>query len=227
MELEKLLGDTIAHAYIFAKSDSASVISFLENKCALKFGTSQNAILYDVESFGIEDSRAVTELGNLQADGNTFVAIIARNLTAEAQHALLKTFEEPRPGVHFFLFVENPEMLLPTLRSRSIVSQSGIGVAENGKTKSKTTHPHFLEISLAERFAYIEKLAKGKKEDPNVFKYIALEIFDTVITQLKVKLPNVSSDERERLERVLALRAFLNDRGSSPKQLLETMSMQL
>lgn len=36
----------------------------------------------------------------------------------EAANALLKTLEEPRPGVHFVLTSERPESLLPTIRSR-------------------------------------------------------------------------------------------------------------
>ncbi len=36
----------------------------------------------------------------------------------ESANALLKTLEEPRPGVHFVLTSERPDRLLPTIRSR-------------------------------------------------------------------------------------------------------------
>jgi DNA polymerase-3 subunit delta' len=36
----------------------------------------------------------------------------------EAANALLKTLEEPRPGVHFILLAERPDRLLTTIRSR-------------------------------------------------------------------------------------------------------------
>jgi DNA polymerase-3 subunit delta' len=36
----------------------------------------------------------------------------------EAANALLKTLEEPRPGVHFILLAERPDKLLTTIRSR-------------------------------------------------------------------------------------------------------------
>ncbi len=36
----------------------------------------------------------------------------------EGANALLKTLEEPRPGVHFLLLSERPDRLLPTIRSR-------------------------------------------------------------------------------------------------------------
>jgi DNA polymerase-3 subunit delta' len=37
---------------------------------------------------------------------------------AEAANALLKSLEEPRPGIHFILLAERPDRLLPTIRSR-------------------------------------------------------------------------------------------------------------
>lgn len=36
----------------------------------------------------------------------------------ESANAILKTLEEPRPGVHFILLSERPDRLLPTIRSR-------------------------------------------------------------------------------------------------------------
>lgn len=224
MEIEQLFDESIAHAYIFERSDAPAVILVLEKKFGSKFGAHQNAVLYDVETFGIEDSRTVTQLGNLQTEGDVFVAIVARSINVEAQHALLKTFEEPKPGVHFLLFVENPAMLLPTLKSRCI------SISKNTEEKIKSKHPDFLTISLAERFAYTEKLAKNlKKDDPMAFRDAALEIFDVVIDQLseKILVKEINGSGREQLERILELRNFLNDRGSSAKQLLETMSMQL
>jgi DNA polymerase III delta prime subunit len=219
MNMDTLFSETIAHAYIFSKHDVDHVTSVIEKKFDIKFGASQNAVLYTAENFGIEDSRAITELSSFQAEGETFVAIVARSLTPEAQHALLKTVEEPRPGMHFLIFVDNPLMLLPTLRSRCI------SISREQAATKKGSHPNFLSISLADRFAYIEKLAKNlKKDDPNAFRDAALEIFDTVILLQREKM---NASNREQLERILELRNFLNDRGSSAKQLLETMAMQL
>lgn len=235
MEIETLFSESIAHAYIFSRSDSAEVISVIEKKFGIFFGKNQNAISYNVETFSIDDARAVTELGNLQSDGDTFVAINARSIGGEAQHALLKTVEEPRAGVHYFIFVENPEMLLPTLRSRCIIVAKGFGENITLPEKGKSKHPDFLTISLAERFAYIEKLSKSlKKDDPNAFRDSAIEIFDSVIYVLREKIvpanTSINSNVKgsaTQLERILELRNFLNDRGSSAKQLLEAMAMQL
>lgn len=48
------------------------------------------------------------------------VAIVepANAMTPQAQNALLKTLEEPPQGVHLILVADEPERLLPTIRSR-------------------------------------------------------------------------------------------------------------
>ncbi len=48
----------------------------------------------------------------------------AEALTPEAAHALLKTLEEPPPGVRFLLLVSSPTELLPTILSRSQIIRS-------------------------------------------------------------------------------------------------------
>ncbi len=235
MEIDQLLSGTIAHAYIFYRSDAPGVLLVLEKKHGITFGASHNALLYDVEQFGIEDSRTVTELGNLHGEGETYIAIVARSLTIEAQHALLKTFEEPRSGVHYLLFIDQPDMLLPTLRSRCIVSRR-LGDASAPREKNK--HPDFLTLTLTERFAYIEKISKSlKKDDPHAFRDAALLICDSVIADLAYTLPDTKSKNNsqikdskttsEVLSRILVLRSYLHDRGSSAKQLLEATAMQI
>jgi DNA polymerase III subunit delta' len=42
-----------------------------------------------------------------------------RTMTTQAQNAFLKLLEEPQPNVHFILATHRPELLLPTITSRS------------------------------------------------------------------------------------------------------------
>lgn len=229
MDIEKLISNNLSQTYIFFRSDFENVISVFEKKFGVVFGKDQNAILFEIENFGIDNSRMISEIGSLKNNEETFIAISAGNIRVEAQQALLKTLEEPSSNVHFLLFVENPDLLLPTLLSRAIVVRKGESVA------GKNSHPDFLKISLVERFEYIEKLSKKyKKEKPDVFRSSALSIFDNVILNLNKDLMVDGKvvgekilDKGARLEKVLELRKYLGDRGSSPKQLLETLSMQL
>ncbi len=226
MEISKLFSESLSQAYIFSKKDVSLVMAEIENIFSIKFGSGSNAVFYEIENFGIDDSREINKISSLSAEGETFIVISARSITVEAQNALLKTIEEPKLGIHFLLFTQDPKLLLPTLRSRSVIIEN-ISDDRNfaEKTDAKNSHPNFLKITLSERFDYIEKLSKKfKKDDPNAFRDSALEIFDAVIFELSKEIYNKNSDQ---LEKILELRSYLNDRGSSAKQLLETMAMQL
>ncbi len=124
--------------------------------------------------------------------------------------------------MHYLLFVENPELLLPTLRSRAIMVARGLT-----HESKKNSQPNFLTMSLKERFAHIEKLSKNK-DDQNAFRDAAHQLFDIVINQLQNELYlKKGNADAEKLERIMELRKYINDRGSSPKQLLEAMAMQI
>ena len=62
----------------------------------------------------------IDELSLLPAEGGARVAIVesADRLTEDAQSAFLKTLEEPPAGTTFILCADEPDRLLPTVRSR-------------------------------------------------------------------------------------------------------------
>ncbi len=64
----------------------------------------------------------VTELALLPVEGGARVAIVeaAHRMNEDAQNALLKTLEEPPPGVTIVLCADDEERLLPTVRSRCV-----------------------------------------------------------------------------------------------------------
>jgi len=62
----------------------------------------------------------IDALSLLPAEGGARVAIVesADRMTEDAQSAFLKTLEEPPPGTVFVLCADEPDRLLPTVRSR-------------------------------------------------------------------------------------------------------------
>ena len=69
----------------------------------------------------------IRELARLPVEGARRVAIVegAHRLNEDAQNALLKTLEEPPPGATLILCADEPERLLPTVRSRTAVLRLG------------------------------------------------------------------------------------------------------
>lgn len=75
----------------------------------------------DGESLKIELIREVINKVNMTSQSRHGVVLIEsiERLTTEAANALLKTLEEPAPGVIFILTTDNVKSILPTILSRS------------------------------------------------------------------------------------------------------------
>jgi hypothetical protein len=112
--------------------------------------------------FGIEESRLLkAEQGRrLGPEERLHLVIRTDNITVEAQNALLKTLEEPTPGVHIFLLVSEKQNLLPTLLSRVIVVEleAALNVGQYPAVKK------FLSASVEERLSLIAKFIEANEE---------------------------------------------------------------
>lgn len=58
--------------------------------------------------------------------GKVFIVLESELISSDAQNALLKTLEEPPPGVRIILVCQRPEQLLPTTRSRCWLVRFGL-----------------------------------------------------------------------------------------------------
>ena len=77
----------------------------------------------DGASIKIEQIREALHFLSLARDGKPLVLIFdqAHLIGPQAANALLKSVEEPPPGVHFFFITPSPALMLQTIRSRSQV----------------------------------------------------------------------------------------------------------
>lgn len=108
--------------------------------------------------------------------------ISAQLLTIPAQHALLKTLEEPMPNTYLILELNNPHQLLPTIRSRCQI----IKAPRIEKTHKKLADQQAKSIisllqqkSPAVRIACLEKF-KNRAE--------AQKLLDTLLPYLRKKM---------------------------------------
>lgn len=99
-------------------------------------------------SIGIDEIRQIQFFLSrkpIQTDHNTVIIHQAHLLTLPAQHALLKTLEEPPPGTLIYLVTTQPNSLLPTILSRVQIINS-------------SDHPDLPDLSKSK--ALLEKLQK-------------------------------------------------------------------
>ncbi|MCI0619700.1 hypothetical protein L0Y40_01540 [Candidatus Wolfebacteria bacterium] len=186
------------------------------------------------DTLSIDDARVLAERAlRKPVGGEIKIFVIAFNfITSEAQNALLKMFEEPTPGTHFFVVTSLGDTLLPTLRSRLAVlritdNKQSRRPAESGlrlQTSELTTDnkaEEFLRGGTEARLKLIEPIVEEKD------KAGALALLDGVERELyhKADLVKIDGEVSFALGELLNMRGYLRDRAPSVKMILEYMAL--
>jgi DNA polymerase III delta prime subunit len=130
----------------------------------------------------------ITEIAFKRDAGESFFYIFtqAHLLTTATSNRLLKKFEEPTPGYYFILFAESKESLLPTIISRSVITDY--------RTVADIQQHPILEVCTQPRIS-LSMLAKViDKEVPNdIQTKIILESLIDRLHRLIIK-PSIEYD---------------------------------
>jgi DNA polymerase III delta prime subunit len=166
------------------------------------------------QTFSIDDARRLRDMQALKpiVQPRKIFIIEVFSMTIEAQNALLKIFEEPTPGTHFFVIADSADLFLPTLRSRMLVVSDDEYSADR-----KIIAKKFLESSTKDRLDMVAAIIEEKD------KVEASHLIDGLIVELSSK-PN---EYAEALRELLHMRSFLTDRSPSLKLILEHISLIL
>ena len=200
------------HAYLLV-GDSVAARSHLDSmmeELGITLKGSPDFFLWAEDLFGIDEARALSAAALRKAFGEQKIFLITpERLTLEAQNALLKTFEDPYPDTHFFLAVREEELVLPTLRSRMEMVRVQSSALDNSTEAEK-----FLGLSIPERLNFIKKFV-DKEQNLSVFLDGLLEF------------ARVHSLSSESLKRIYNVRLMSDDRGASPRLILEHLALVL
>ncbi len=190
--------DLSHHAYIFT-GNTEKALEFFDSNVDIQKQGNPDYIFLQIPALSIDESRNLKLIHSKKPFGERRIFLIqTETIPVESQNALLKLFEEPEPGNHFFIIIENPQ-LLPTLRSRVQVIDFG---------KEKSIGKKFLAMSKKERFDYVGKLEKNE----------GYALADEIGSIQKNK---------KTLEAVVRVKKYIYDRGSSTKQLLEYLAVSV
>ena len=145
--------DKLAHAYIFSGQDklgkktiALKLASLVINSVNLKQNVDFIFIEAEKKKISIDQVRDLIWRMSLKSPVDSFkVALIdnAHLMGIDAQHAILKTLEEPKGQSVIILVTEKPELLLPTISSRCemikfhLVSQKEISEYLKDKTEEE------------------------------------------------------------------------------------------
>ncbi|MBI5134149.1 MAG: hypothetical protein HZA81_02070 [Candidatus Taylorbacteria bacterium] len=206
--------ESLHHAY-FIEGDKQSVLAELEAFLMDAFGIERQGnpdVHYaEHDSLGIDESRALQDMQLMRpvaGDKKIFILSVAA-MTSEAQNSLLKVFEEPTSGTHFFIISSSERILLPTLRSRMVV----VSHRSAGKTDLRAEARKFIPMSPKARLEFVAPLIEEKD------KAKAEDFLQAVIGELH------REGKIEATKEILILARYLKDRSPSIKLILERVAL--
>ncbi len=206
------------HAYfVIGDPDEAlqHLLFFFENELKLNIRSNPDFLHTKFETLTIDDARDIIKNQESKdfSKGHKIFIIQTNFITQETQNALLKVFEEPTVGTHFFI-LSPQDMLLPTLRSRMQV------VNANNVVKPSES---FLDLSLAERLIRVKGIVESISDEESS-KQDAIAFLNQIEGEIYKKGPEKARKELTVCEMA---RASLYDRGAPIKIILENLALSI
>lgn len=161
----------------------------------------------------VEQAREAMHFLSLAREGRPLIMIFdqAHLMGPQAANALLKSVEEPPPGVHFIFISPSPSMLLSTIRSRSQVVRFAPLLDEEVETvlrqkeRDLSVEPWLLEMASGSVGAALE-IMRGREDSSDTVGAIV----ESTDRWLSACDPALRSSER--LQALTVLRESLKDR---------------
>lgn len=212
------------------------LVPLLEKHMGIRVSGNPDVTLQSFRTFGIDESRTLSEMqtragfdsssvplkvGEEVRPSRKLFIVGADTITREAQTALLKTFEEPTAGTHFFIIVPRTDTILKTLMSRVVFFDAKS--ASGKKDETEVTAEKFLQSTRGERLAMIKKITEAKKDVP-IDREMIRTILDHLERILYTRLAG-KKDTTSIFHEIYQAKNYLADRGSSPKMLLEHLAI--
>ena len=216
------------HAYLLEgvfKALRAALVHHIENTFRLSAAGNPDFFVFEHAVFGVDEARELAERASRRpVAGDTQMFVIGANsLTREAQNALLKLFEEPGEGTHFFLVVPVVEVLLPTLRSRAVVlDASEFGVLAEARDQRELSAETFLSLAAGRRIKMLQPVIIAK-DAPGAARF--LEILERALRARSGEI--IAHEDVFFFETLARCRNYLSDRSPSVKMILEYIASVL
>ncbi|MDE1874747.1 MAG: hypothetical protein KGI79_00780 [Patescibacteria group bacterium] len=213
--------DNLHHAY-FIEGERAAVLAdieaFLEDAFGIVRQGNPDVYYAEYESLGIDESRALQDMQSLRplaGDRKIFI-VAAGSITSEAQNSLLKVFEEPTAGTHFFVISSSQRVLLPTLRSRMVVVSHPSALANEASAAAR----RFASLGPKDRLAAVAPLIESKD------KAKAEDFLRALVAELVGREGDGSiAANAAAIKEILSLIRYLKDRSPSLKLILERAAL--
>ena len=161
------------------------------------------------DRLGINEARQIRDLISRKVTQREEVLVSCLDITEEAQNALLKSFEEPPPGLSVRFVHPRPQALLGTFRSR-FVSIESEGESE-GKMSVKVSGADFVRMSLGVRMGIARKLSDEGDREAALMLLVGIEgeLHRKGVDQNRVGLQSLLDSRRRLISSDIPMRAIL------------------
>jgi DNA polymerase III delta prime subunit len=218
---DKIDSTNLHHGYLIVgerEMSRQSLFDFLEQELNVVTVANPDFSFFDFNTLSIDEARDLATMQerrgfeNEAGSSKKFFVVSTNIITDEAQNALLKVFEEPTVGTHFFILASQ-NTFLPTFLSRLVVIQ----------TTDTQEASNILKQSLPERLAIVTKLA-GDISDEKKVKQDAIALVNQIESEL---FENGVENNVHALRECQFARNALFSRGAMVKMILENLMLQI
>ena len=243
---EHIHKDNMHHAYLLEGEREEVYTGLLDILSGLDFKTAGNPDFsyLKFDTFKISDVAGLKSSGSEAgfSGGKKIFVISANFFSTDSQHALLKMFEEPNPGSHFFVITPNINSLARTLISRFYVVRQGDAEetpmyqeAQKFISMPKKSRIDFLKDFLA-RFKDKEnedeqdEISDGLDAEEafllvNSARSESLKFLNALESALFEKTKNDIHKYAGVFEEIWKSRSLLSQAGTSTKMILENLAL--
>ena len=138
-----------------------------------------------------------------------FVLQKADFLTPTCANSLLKPIEEPPPGYHFLLLAQRTDQLLPTIRSRCVITSF---VSEISNGPHADLFDFFSSLQFADPSAFLKQLEQSKINERE-----SAELLDALLNYwMKRYKTTVRKDTKKQHEKAAHALAVLTNAAKQP-----------
>ncbi len=226
--------NNLHHAYLIESEREEAISEILVFLESIGVDTNRNPDFYKIslDTLKVEDARNFRSLSSERGAGTNkkIFLISANSFLLEAQNALLKIFEEPIPGTHFFVVLPNVDTLLPTLVSRFYL------IKNKNQNPDLMLAQKFIKMPLRDRLDFAKELLLEEEDDNgeavslNSARAKALKFINSLETSLHKMIltnPTYLKELNASIKQIFKVREFLRQPGSSVKSLIESVCLSV
>lgn len=219
--------NNLHHAYLIEGMREEILPEILSFMKVLGVATSGNPDFCEIhiDNFKMDEAmllKGMTNEKSYSSDKKIFI-VSANNFSLDAQHALLKMFEEPKEDTHFFLIIPDKNALLDTLVSRFYIISPTLGVGEELKEAER-----FIKMSINARVNFLKDfLIEEESEDEVAIDSIRAKSL-RFLNNLEIVLHHKFKDNFSKVDyfyQIFKVRKFLRQPGASTKSLMESLAL--